>query len=354
MKKIITIIGTRPEIIKMFPVIKELDNKFNQILVWSGQHFSSDMFEKIFKDVNLRKPDFSVEIKGKRSNQFFELQKKLFKIINKEKPNAIIYHGDTLTTLSASIIPYTYLHHIKKIHIEGGYRSTDKGQSEERLRYISDHMSDYIFVQRKDDKINLKKEGINKNVFVVGNSINDSIRLISKKKQNNKFKSNYVLCTIHRQENVNNKIRFQKILKIVNYISKSYKVIFSIHPRTKKEIYKNNYYLSKNVKIINPTKYSVLINLIKNSNFILSDSGGIQEESVILKKQCLVPLDFTPHSFYLGKKSNILLDLSLNQLKKILNYIEKNKKYKGNFKHGKNVSKKISSILLKKLNDKIF
>ena len=351
MKKIITIIGTRPEIIKMFPVIKELDKKFNQVLVWSGQHFSSNMVENIFKDVNLRKPDFSIEIKGKRSNQFFELQKKLFKIIDKERPNAIIYHGDTLTTLSASIIPYTYLHHIKKIHIEGGYRSTDKDQSEERLRYISDHMSDYIFVQRKDDKINLRKEGITKNVYVVGNSINDSVSLISKKIRNDKLNLSYVLCTIHRQENVNNNARFKKILNIVNYISKSYKVIFSIHPRTKKQIYKNNYYLSKNIEIINPTKYSALINLIKNSKFVLSDSGGIQEESVILKKQCLVPLNFTPHSFYLGKKSNILLDLSLNQLKKILNYIGKNKKYNGNFRHGKNVSKKISSIILQKLND---
>jgi UDP-N-acetylglucosamine 2-epimerase len=351
MKKIVTVIGTRPEIIKMFPIINQLDKTFNHTLILSGQHFSKNMVHNIFKDIGLRKPDYIINIKKKRNYQFFELQEKIFKLVKKINPSAVVYHGDTLTTTAISSSLYIYLNNIKKIHIEGGYRSTDKNQSEERLRYISDHMSDLIFVQRNNDKLNLKKEGVSKNVFVVGNSINDSIKeILNKKKQ--KLSCDHVLCTIHRQENVNNLRRFTKIIDLINYIAKTKKIIFSVHPRTKKMIKEKNLRISKNVKIIEPVNYSILISLIEDSSFVISDSGGIQEEAVILKKQCIVPLNFTPHNYYVSPNANIIVNLDKkNYLRKVKNFLKnykKNKKFKY-FNHPKNVSEKIVKIIKKNI-----
>lgn len=345
---ILTIIGTRPEIIKMFPVIKEIDKKFKQTLVWSGQHFSKNMVGDIFEDVKLRKPDLFINENFNEKNKFFKMQYSIYKIILKLKPSAIIFHGDTLTTLGSNLVPWIYFSNIKKIHIEGGYRSYDRDQIEERIRYMTDHMSDMIFVPRSEDKVNLIKEGIKKNIYVVGNSINDSISHILK---NNKItlNNNYILCTLHRQENVNNKIRLNKIIKILNFASNHINIIFSVHPRTLKILKSNQIKLNKKIILKKPMKYSELINYIKHCQFVISDSGGIQEESVYLKKRCLVPLNFTPHSYYLGENSNILLDLSISQFKKILKKLISEKKYKSNFFHQSNVSKKIVKILEDKL-----
>ena len=133
MKKILTIIGTRPEIIKMFPLIKKLDTKFNQKVIFSGQHFSKNMADIFFKDLRLREPDLKVKIINK-NNFYNEFYKKLKTIIKKEHPSAIIYHGDTFTTLASAVSSHLYFPEIKNIHIESGYRSRLKSQIEERIR----------------------------------------------------------------------------------------------------------------------------------------------------------------------------------------------------------------------------
>ena len=185
-KKIVTIIGTRPEIIKMFPLINQLDEHFNNILVWSGQHYDYSMVSNIFMDVGLRRPNFFIKI-NKKKNLFIEIQKKIFEIIKKTKPIGIIYHGDTFTTLASAIISRFFYQNITNVHIEGGYRSFDKAQTEEQVRFVSDHISKINFVSRKDDKINLNKENLNSNIVVVGNTINDSIKKIISKKKNIKL-----------------------------------------------------------------------------------------------------------------------------------------------------------------------
>ena len=150
-KKILTILGTRPEIIKMFPIINKLDKFFDNKLLWSGQHYDFNMVKKIFTDVNLRRPDYFIKL-SKKDNPFIEIQKKIYNIIVKTKPKAIIYHGDTFTTLATSIISNFFFYKIKRFHVEGGYRSTDMKQIEERVRLISDNLSDIIFVTGKKQK----------------------------------------------------------------------------------------------------------------------------------------------------------------------------------------------------------
>lgn len=353
-KKILTILGTRPELIKMFPLIKRLDKNFNNVLVWSGQHYDFELVKKNFLDVRLRSPDLKIKV-NKKENIFFQIQTKLYKIIKKIKPDAIIYHGDTFTTLAASIVSNYFFPNILKIHIEGGYRSGDKTQIEERARTTSDQLSDIIYVTRDNEKKNLLKENKKRDIHVVGNTINDAINEILEhtKTKNNILirkklkKNNYILITIHRSENVDNFFRLKKIINIINYLSKTYKIFFPIHPRTRKNLKKFNLKLEQEILVSTPTSYSETILLIKNSLFCLTDSGGIQEEAVILKKRCLIPSDKTPHHHYILKGSNSLLNLNKkNYLRQTQNFLKNLKENKLKiFKHKKNSSKLIIKSL---------
>lgn len=355
-KKILTIIGTRPELIKMFPIINKLDKKFNHKLIWSGQHYDYSMVRKNFNDVKLRKPDFKIKINRKK-NVFFQIQEKLYKIIFKERPIAIIYHGDTFTTLAASLVSNFFFYNIKKIHIEGGYRSEDKRQIEERSRSTSDHLSNIIFVTRKKEKENLFKENIKKNIYIVGNSITDSVNEILNKYKNKIKNKNYeklednkfIYVTIHRSENVDNDKRMLNIIKIIDILSLNYKIIFPIHPRTQKKLKVLGIKLKSNIILVPPISYSESIYLLSKCLFCFSDSGGLQEEAIILRKRCLIPSDKTPHACYLNKNANQLININdynfMNQLKNFLSRVKKNKPKK--FLHKKKTSQLITNIIKK-------
>jgi len=357
-KKILTVIGTRPEIIKMFPIINRLDNFYDNKLVWSGQHYDYNMVKKIFADVDLRKPDYFIKLSKKIP--FFEIQEKLYKIISIENPKAIIYHGDTFTTLAAALISRFFYNNITNIHIEGGYRSFDKTQTEEQIRFIVDHISKLNFVSRSTEKKNLLKENKKKNNFIVGNSVNDSVKkIVTKIKSNTQLLEKYKLvdqkfiyCTIHRSENVENNIRLKKILNIINYISKEYKIIFSTHPRTLKKLQKLEKKFNPNVVFVKPLNYSESIGLLVKCLFCFSDSGGIQEEAIILKKKCVIPSNYTPHNCYLAKNANVILRLDNKNykfmFKKIMSNIKNNTDVK-KFKHRQNVSISIVRQLMKYL-----
>jgi UDP-N-acetylglucosamine 2-epimerase len=345
-KKILTILGTRPELIKMFPIIDKLDKSFYNKLVWSGQHYDFSMVKQNFIDLKVRKPNIEVKI-DKKKNVFFQIQKKIYDVILKEKPHAIVYHGDTYTTLATSLVINYFFPKIKRIHIEGGYRSGDITQIEEKCRTISDYLSNIIFVTRDEERSNLVKENNRSKIFTVGNTIFDSVNII-KKRINNDIKKydlqnipkKFIYTTIHRAENVDNTIRLKKIVKIINFLSKNNEIIFPIHPRTKKCLKKNKFLFNKNVKLIDPVRYTQSINLISKSLFCFTDSGGIQEEAIILKKRCLIPSNKTPHSFYLNRKANQLVDLRsknfINKTKLFQKSIFK-KEFK-KFSHKKNTS----------------
>ena len=358
-KKITTIIGTRPEIIKMFPIINELDKNFDNQLIWSGQHYDFNMVKNIFLDINLRKPDHFIKITNK-SETFFEIQKHIYTILKKNNSKAIIYHGDTFTTLASALVSRFFFPKILNVHIEGGYRSFDNSQTEEQVRFIADHVSKINFIPRKNDQINLNNENRYNEVYIVGNSIKDSVDRIKKTKlflsnyltKYNLNENSYIYCTIHRSENVDNIQRLKKIIKIIKFFSKIKKIIIPIHPRTKKKFKFLKFKNDKNIIFTQPLKYSESIFLLSKCYFSFSDSGGIQEEAVILKKKCLVPSDFTPHSYYIHKKANNLVDLnSRNYFKKInlfLKFHKKNPKIK-KFNHPNNIDKKIINIINKKI-----
>ena len=210
--KIITIIGTRPEIIKMSALLPLLDREYHHILVHSGQHYSINMDKIFFKDLKLRAPDICLEVGTKSpALQLAEMIAKLDKIISQENPSAVIVHGDTNTTLAGALATVKNKSKlIKLIHVEAGYRSFNEKQTEEINRQLVDHIGDLLFVANNKELDNIKNEGINlKKTIVTGNTVIDSClrmsQLVSDQRVLSKYKLQkeaYILMTFHRQETV--------------------------------------------------------------------------------------------------------------------------------------------------------
>lgn len=318
--------GTRPEIIKLAPLIKVLNlKKTNFKLVYSNQHYSNNMSKIFFQQFGIDKIHYKFN-HNKKNSIYFE---KLFfnyalNVFKKEKPKIVIVQGDTKTCLISAMAANATREHNKNIkifHIEAGLRSYDYSMPEEINRVTVDHISDYLFAPTNFQKEILINERIKKNkIFVVGSTLSDNL----KKKKFPKMNEDFILVTVHRYENLISKYRLKKIFDIINFISKKRKIniIFPIHPNTRNKLKEHKIYLNKKyIKIINPLNYEKFLSLIKNASIILSDSGGIQEEACILNTPHITLRDNTerPETLYL--KSNFLvslnsksIDLKINQI----------------------------------------
>jgi len=347
--KICIVFGTRPEIIKLFPLILELKkNKIEFFIIHTGQHKIFSMRGQFLKFFNLK---VKYELKTNK-NFLAETIKKILKIYKKEMPDYIINQGDTNTVLASSlaylVLPKTKK--IKLIHLEAGLRSFDKSMPEENNRVIADHVSDILLSPTNFANKNMKNENINqKKIFKVGNTIVDTINFNLKKinykilEKLNLKKKNFYLLTLHRPDLVDDNSKLKKILKYFSSLE-SFKTIFPIHPRTQSKIKKLSFYKQKNLILINPCNYLDFLSLQKNAKLIFTDSGGVQEEACILKTPCITIRKNTerPETIKIG--SNILVDYSITKLNKAIDKSLNTKLSWGN-PYGKNVSKKIIRIL---------
>jgi UDP-N-acetylglucosamine 2-epimerase (non-hydrolysing) len=290
------------------------------------------MDEIFFKELNLPTPKYNLNVgSGTHGKQTAKMIDGIEKILISENPDVVIVQGDTNTVLAGAISASKL--HIKVAHVEAGLRSYDRNMPEETNRVLTDHISNYLFAPTEMAKRNLLKEGINKNVFVVGNTIVDAtiqnIEIAENNKNNNiSLKTNinedYFLLTLHRAENTDNKERLTNIVNAIIKATEKYnqKIIFPIHPRTEQKLKEYNLFenLQKNnkIEIIEPVGYLEFLLLEKNAKLILTDSGGVQEEACILGAPCITLRDNTerPETIYIG--SNILVGADIN---KILNGI---------------------------------
>jgi len=286
--KIHTIIGTRPEIIKMSQLIPLLDGNFEHRFIFTSQHYSKNMVDIFLDELGVREPDIFL---GVKSSDHSSLKDAIRPKIAELKPDYVLTYGDTNSTLAAAMA--TKELEINLIHVEAGLRSFDNSMPEEMNRIKTDGLSDYLFTPTELTKHFLGKEGITNNVFVVGNTVVDACLTYSKiANEKSKIldelkieKDNYVLVTAHRQENVDNP---ERLLKILNSLSDlPLTVIFPIHPRTKKRVTENNYKIHENIRVIDPLGYLDFLKLMMHSSLIITDSGGIQEEAITLKIPCL-------------------------------------------------------------------
>lgn len=354
---IVVLVGTRPEIIKMAPVFKELrQKKVPFIFTHSNQHYTKAMDQQIINDLKLIQPDYHLLVgSGTHAVQTGEIMKGIEKICIKEKPKIVMVHGDTNTTLGGALAAKKL--NIKVAHVEAGLRSFDYKMPEEVNRVITDRISDVLFAPTQIARENLLKEGIdNKMIVVTGNTIVDvlckHLPLAKKSKVLNKLNlknNNYILLTLHRAENVDDVKRFRKLLSLVSYISRKInkKVLWPIHPRSKKRIQEFNIKLIKKIKAIEPVGYIDMLALLSNTYMVLTDSGGIQEEAYILKRPLITFRDSTERPETLS--ANFIVNTSQDKVDRALKAYQQNKVSWGNELGGGKAGEKIVNTLIKYL-----
>jgi len=302
--KIIILVGTRPELIKVAPIMREL-NELNipYIFVHSNQHYSEIMDKKIMEDLEIRKQDYDLDVgSGTHAVQTAKLLKSFEKVCDEVNPDIVLVHGDTNTTLAGALVAKKK--HILVGHIEAGLRSFDMKMPEEVNRVMIDRISDFCFAPTETAKQHLLNEGVSKNsIFVTGNTVVDALKQhVSFVSRSNIFnnlnidkKEKYILVTAHRPENVDNKESLTELLSLLEYAQgvTGYKTLFLMHPRTKKQLDSFSLKVPDTILSINPVGYIDMLALMSYSSLVMTDSGGLQEESYILEKPLMTMRDST-------------------------------------------------------------
>jgi UDP-N-acetylglucosamine 2-epimerase len=290
--KIISVVGARPQFIKLSPLSIKIREKFQEIIVHTGQHYDSNMSDHFFRDLNIPKPHYNLGI-GSNSHavQTGKMMMALESIFAKEHPHIVIVFGDTNSTLAGALAA-TKLG-IKVVHVEAGLRSFNKTMPEEINRILTDHCADVLFAPTKAAVNNLKHEGLADKTYLTGDIMLDAL-LLNKEKAKQKSTileklcinaKDYYLLTLHRPYNVDNHENLKNILIGLSKIDKT--IIFSVHPRTQKMISQFDVKISKNIQVVEPVGYLDFIQLEDNASKIITDSGGIQKEAYILKVPCI-------------------------------------------------------------------
>jgi len=284
--KIITIFGTRPEIIRLSRVFRKLDQFVNHIMVHTGQSFDYEMDKIFFKELGIRKPDYFLEIKAETlGDQISKVISKSEKVFKKEMPDALLLIGDTNSALSTIIAKRMK---IPIFHLEAGNRSFDENVPEEINRRIVDHISDVNFPYSENARLNLLREGIHPGkMFVTGSPLAEILehnkKLISQSKILHTLKLNpkkYFLVSIHREENVDSKKNLTTLIEILNAVAEKYvfPLIVTTHPRTRKRLDEHKFTPHKLINFCKPFGFFEYVFLQMNAFCVLSDSGTIQEE----------------------------------------------------------------------------
>ena len=289
--KIITILGTRPEIIRLSKLINLLDKNVKHILVNTGQNYNYELNKIFFKDLNIKEPGYNLSFESNTSaiESVSKILIQVEKILIKEKPNAIIVLGDTNSCLSAYAAKRLK---IPIFHIEAGNRCYDQRVPEEINRKIIDHISDINVTYSEIAKENLLRENLPPDrTFKIGTPLYEVYQTYRKKIENSKIlqklslkKNNFFLVIFHREENLDYEKNFKKFLNLLSFLEKRKleKIVVSTHPRTLKKIKKKKIYKSIKIIFAKPFAYSDYCNLQINSKIVFSDSGSITEESNIM------------------------------------------------------------------------
>lgn len=325
--KIASIIGARPQFVKEMPIVREIRKKHKEIIIHSGQHYDYEMSRIFFQDLDIPKPDYNLGVgSGPHGKQTGEMLIRLESVLSNEKPDLVIVSGDTNTTLAGAIAASKL--NIRLAHVEAGMRNFDKTVPEEINRVVTDHVSDIFFCSSNASASNLKKEGITKNVHIVGDVMIDAIKSnikVAEKKSSIlkklKLKSkNYLVATVHRAGNTDKKENLREIISA--FAQSGEKIVFPLHPRTEKLLKLHGIdkqLKNTNIIITKPLGYMDMLVLEKNAKKILTDSGGVQKEACFFNVPCITLLDATEWVETVEKGFNVLTGANR---KKILHSIE--------------------------------
>jgi len=299
--KVVIVVGTRPNFIKITQFEKEFNrfgDFFDYKLVHTGQHYDQNMSQVFFGQLGLKKPDITLNVKGKTpAEQIGTIIIKLDEFFSDFQPNLVVVVGDVNSTLAAAVAANK--RNIKLAHLESGLRSHDRAMPEEINRILTDNITNEFYVTEQSGMDNLEAEIKREaNLHFVGNTMIDTLVAFEKDIQASPIleeikvsTKDYALMTMHRPRNVDTKAALRKMLDVIQHITQYTKLVFPIHPRTTNSLKKHNLYeeltANKAVILTKPLGYLAFQKLIANSNFVLTDSGGIQEETTFRQVPCL-------------------------------------------------------------------
>lgn len=320
--KVIAIIGARPQFIKHCPFELAAKDTLSLKSIHTGQHYDENMSNVFFEQLGMSKPDYQLSIgSSSHGKQTALMMIEIEEICFKEQPDALLVYGDTNSTLAGALVASKL--HIPIIHVEAGLRSFNKEMPEEVNRILTDHISDLLFVPSQPSVVNLKNEGIEKGVHVVGDIMKDLVHRVVKNDMSiaPKNKNPFYYATLHRPYNVDEKIRLTQILSVFNDLDE--KVYFSIHPRTRNkmvsfDLNEKNY---TNISFLDPQGYLENLGMLEKCKSFITDSGGMQKEAYWINKKCITIRSETEWKETLENNANTLIfkDLSLlkNKVKNI-------------------------------------
>ena len=319
MQRILCVCGARPNFMKIAPVVDALRRVEGValVIVHTGQHYDERMSGRFFGELNIPQPDVNLEV-GSCSHavQTAEIMKRFEPVCLEHKPDWVVVVGDVNSTIAAALVAVKL--GIKVAHVEAGLRSFDRTMPEEINRILTDSISDLLFVTEPAGVENLKREGVDdERIHLVGNVMIDTLRRNKDRADASTILSslgvepeNYALTTLHRPANVDNAERFSSILRALKEISKDMPIVFPIHPRSRKSIETmrlgEQVASIENLRMIEPLGYLDFLKLMSNAAVVLTDSGGIQEETTILGVPCLTLRDNTERPITIQQGTNRL------------------------------------------------
>ncbi len=327
------VVGARPNFVKAAPVIWALEHwsGARQTLVHTGQHYDENLSQIFFSQLKMPQPDANLEVgSGSHAWQTAEVMKRLEQVLLERKPDIVLVYGDVNSTVAAALVCAKLL--IRIGHVEAGLRSFDLTMPEEINRMVTDRLADLLFTPSEDGDVNLANEGIRaEKIHRVGNVMIDSlIRLLpdAKPASMNNFPERYALLTLHRPSNVDDNASLQNILDAILEVRGQLTVIFPVHPRTRQRIEQFGIRVDK-LQFMEPVPYIEFLSLLRHATVVITDSGGIQEETTYLGVPCLTLRSNTERPVTVTLGTNVLIGQDPGRLRIELSKILAGKQKKG-------------------------
>jgi len=321
MLKVINVVGARPNFMKVAPIVAAMNkrpNDFLPLVLHTGQHYDASMSDSFFTDLDLPKPDIHLGVgSGSHAGQTAAIMERFEPVVLKEQPDWVLVVGDVNSTIACSLVCVKL--GIKVAHVEAGLRSRDRTMPEEINRLLTDQIADLLFTPSADADQNLLAEGISRErIRFVGNIMIDSLFTNLNRAGDSKIKSQlglterpYAVLTLHRPSNVDNRETFERILSALETIAAQLPIVFPVHPRTRKTIAQfglnDRIASSTKLRLIEPLGYLDFLNLYSGARFVLTDSGGIQEETTALGIPCLTLRENTERPITVEMGTNVVV-----------------------------------------------
>lgn len=319
MMKVIAVIGARPQFIKHAPFELAARGKMDLITIHTGQHYDANMSDVFFDQLKITKPSYTLSLGGgHHGEQTGAMLREIEPIVLRENPNYLLVYGDTNSTLAGALVASKL--HVPVIHIEAGLRSYNKRMPEEVNRILTDHISNLLFASTQQAVENLRKEGIDQGVYLVGDIMVDTVHLAREiGVGTSPVEGSYYYATIHRPYNTDDQHRLSTIFNVLNQLE--YRTVLPLHPRTKKLCADYGIKLDSfsQIDFINPVSYFENIHYIANAKHVITDSGGLQKEAYMLQVPCITLRSETEWVETLEEGWNVLCFENLQELHALLN-----------------------------------